>query len=278
MTKLESLNRYNWLWQIVLFLLLPLLSAHIMVVKGERYSLVEFLQMPEYYIALSASFIIAACLLLSVIGISRLLDKRLPWKEAQWTRLCWQVLLGVLGISILAYGLAAVYFRFRGISIEDTDYLSHDFLPVIEFIMLINFFYFARFAYLSFLIPLWRRVERSYDQTSVASRRHFRWKQKNLSANKVVLYNLEGQHVFSFTRKGDRNIEEGSLKRIQEGLDEKEYFRVNKRTIIHRSLVLFVDKVNGSRLLRLSLDHPELDTTLVSQARVKDFKVWFRER
>ncbi len=260
-----------------IFILLSLIVSHIMVVKGEPYSQWEMLKMGNYYIALGGSFLIAMTLLLFIRKINIILDERHPWEKGVWFRLKLQVIFGVALIWGLAYALAYGYFSIKGIDMWDTDYWHHDSLTIFEFIIIVNSGYFFRFAHV-FLSPSKSRRSKQQKVHEVQTLDTPLWRKRNLSPHKIVLYLFVDKHVFSVSREGEKIMLDQSLIKIFGNLDQEQFFRVNKQTIVHYSLILSVDKLSPpSRILMLTLDSAVCETTTVSQERLPTFKRWSRE-
>jgi DNA-binding LytR/AlgR family response regulator len=75
------------------------------------------------------------------------------------------------------------------------------------------------------------------------------------------------------SKDGKRHIVENTLEQIEEMLDPKIFFRLNRTFIVAFSSIRKLSKYFNSRLL-VELEPPEEEEVLVSRARAKDFMAW----
>jgi DNA-binding LytR/AlgR family response regulator len=89
------------------------------------------------------------------------------------------------------------------------------------------------------------------------------------------IHHFETQESISFlvTDKGNRYIIDYTLEQLETILNPKDFFRINRKIIIH---IQSVEKVNIYLNSRLAITAKQLegDTKVVSRERVNDFKKW----
>lgn len=89
------------------------------------------------------------------------------------------------------------------------------------------------------------------------------------------IHHFESQDSLSFlaTNTGNRYIVDYTLEQLEEILQPKDFFRINRKVIIH---IKSVEKVNTYFNGRLSIISKQLDDDkkIVSRERVNDFKQW----
>lgn len=256
------------------FIVLALVASHIMVAKGEPYTFYELLGFEGYYLSMGGCFLITMTTIAAIVGVNWLLDRRFaPGSGNMYMRFVLQVGFGVLFIVGLTYELVAVYFDLRETDISETDYNKNDLVAMLEFVVLINTHYFTRFYYRHSVSQTAKKPKPIDKSSELPASEASQWKRQHLSATKIVLYRLMDRHVFSFTREGKKGLlPMNTLKEVYETLDQ-DFFRINEQTVIHRSLILSVNR--QSSILILILDSTELPEAKVSRGKVSGFKQWY---
>lgn len=91
----------------------------------------------------------------------------------------------------------------------------------------------------------------------------------------VDIHHFETQESISFlvTTKGNRYPNDYTLDQLEALLDPKDFFRINRKVIIH---IQSIEKINTYFNSRLSIATKYLDSEakIVSRERVNDFKLW----
>jgi two-component system, LytTR family, response regulator len=92
----------------------------------------------------------------------------------------------------------------------------------------------------------------------------------------IAYFLSEGSYSFLVAKSGNRFIMDETLDNIQLELDPKYFFRINRNKIVG---VECIDKISTHFNNRLKLDLLPVETneTLVSRAKVKEFKDWLNQ-
>jgi DNA-binding LytR/AlgR family response regulator len=96
---------------------------------------------------------------------------------------------------------------------------------------------------------------------------------KSIDIKDAAYFKAEDNVVFLVSKDGKRHIVENTLEQIEEMLDPKIFFRLNRTFIVAFSSIRKLSKYFNSRLL-VELEPPEEEEVLVSRARAKDFMAW----
>ena len=255
-----------------------LAASHIIVIYGEPKSVFEIMLLPEYYIALLGSTLIAFVLFSIVRFITIKLDRTFSWKERTAERIGMQSFFGLIVPSFCAFFLASFYFYIRGGNILQTTYLQYDFQVVIMQLLLINIYYVAFYFY-----QQWSHVEKTITALSILEHKAHRPKDTftvSKGAGNILLHIDDIGYCY---RKQDTNYlrtvggEEFfinlSLDEVQQQLPEEKFFRANRQLLIHRQSIKGYGLLSFGKLeayLYQALD----EEVIISQKRAKDFKKW----
>ena len=89
-----------------------------------------------------------------------------------------------------------------------------------------------------------------------------------------VLYFISLQKVtYLIAADGKRYIIDYTLDKVEEMLDPKLFYRINRKMIIHDQAIEDIVSFSNSRL-KLFLSHSDNQDTIVARERVSDFKEW----
>lgn len=122
----------------VLKALLAMTAAHVIVVFGEEESFFDLMEQRLYIPAFIGSALIAFSMIECVFRVTAFLERKYEWETHSLIRSAWQLLLGVLGITLLSVVEAVIYFKLRGTHVLDTRYFALDFLPIALFVITLN--------------------------------------------------------------------------------------------------------------------------------------------
>ncbi len=260
-------------------LVASIVATHIIIVYGESRSTFEMLLMPAYYYAFIGSFIIALILFWAVREIVIRLDKNFDWLEMPVYRIGLQTFFGFIVPGLLAFLLAALYFRIRGHNILHTSYLRYDFQFILLQILLINFYYVTFYFY-----GRWRQAKSLIDKigksTPVADTAFAQTFQVIKGAKNVLLpideiaycYRKEESN-FLRTINGEDFFINQSLDEVQQQLPETRFFRINRQLIAHRQTCKSFDLLSYGKL-KVALQPAFNEEVIVSQKRALAFKTW----
>ena len=97
---------------------------------------------------------------------------------------------------------------------------------------------------------------------------------KSLTTDKIVLFYAEGRDVSVFTQKGRNYIVDYKLEELEQLLNPKGFFRINRSNIININSITDAIVFSSSRLKIIT--NPLFDNDLiVSREKVNEFKYWF---
>jgi len=265
-------------------LLTCIVATHIIIVYGESRSTFEMLLMPAYYYAFLGSFIIAFILFSAVRGIVIKLDENFDWLEMPVYRVGLQVFCGFIVPGLLAFLLAALYFRIRGYNILRTSYLRYDFQFILLQILLINgyyvaYYFFGRWQQAKTILETIGKSGIASNGTSINDTF-----QVSKGATNVLLHFDEIAYCY---RKNDTNFlrtMQGedffigqSLDEVQQQLPESKFFRINRQMIAHRQTCKSFDLLSYGKL-KAAIYPPFSEEVIVSQKRALAFKNWVQDK
>ena len=286
----EILSIYNYKKRVVyhdLFLriLACVIGSHIIVVYGESKSTFEILLTPAYYIAFSGSFIIAFILFSSLRRICIWLDKKHDWMENAIVRAALQLFFGLVIPGLLAFMLAALYFKIvADVNILKTSYLRYDFQFILLQILVINLYYVAYYFY-----SRWKHAEQvigtigvelgTQNQNSEKETFQVSKGAKNLilPVDEIAYCYREEDTNFLRTVAGEDFYLDESLDVVQQQLPNAKFFRANRQLILHRKACKGFDLLTYGKLK--ARVKPELPSDVViSQKRAVAFKNWIEAK
>ncbi|MDR2272027.1 MAG: LytTR family transcriptional regulator [Sphingobacterium sp.] len=294
---------------IFLRIIFSLFAAHFIVVYGDSADIGTIIRHFSYYNALISSFIIAFLVLYYLWMITRYLDKKLDWFSKTKERILAQVVLGILPPAAIAAGLAALYFRMYGYSIEETAYFSADFPVIMLFIFIANLYYFIYYMIFHFWpakvkqapVPRMHAVAPEstisddpgilevLEQPAPAIKE---WREIYIvnTATKSIpvrateisyFYRTNGCNFLRTFSGEDYAITEG-LKDIEAQFNPELFFRINRQVIVNFEACSYFANGDreGSIIVELSpplvvdKDAKNKAIATVSEDRVRSFKAW----
>jgi two-component system LytT family response regulator len=102
---------------------------------------------------------------------------------------------------------------------------------------------------------------------------HFRDRLMPLTVEEIAWFYTAEETSYAVTSDNKKYIVEGTLEQLQDQLDPKAFFRVNRQFIIHRRSIVEISLYfNGRLLVKTVPESP--DKMLISKARVPEFKAW----
>jgi len=97
---------------------------------------------------------------------------------------------------------------------------------------------------------------------------------RSISIDQIASFYAEGRNAFLYTREGGKFIVDYKLEELEELLDPKLFFRVNRTFIININEIKDVIVYSNSRLKILVNEKMDKEI-IVSREKVSDFKSWF---
>lgn len=102
---------------------------------------------------------------------------------------------------------------------------------------------------------------------------HFRDRLMPLTVEEIAWFYTAEETSYAVTSDNKKYIVEGTLEQLQDQLDPKAFFRVNRQFIIHRRSIVEISLYFNGRLLVKTIPESP-DKMLISKARVPEFKAW----
>jgi DNA-binding LytR/AlgR family response regulator len=96
---------------------------------------------------------------------------------------------------------------------------------------------------------------------------------KVIPVSEVVCFFSENKGTYLRTYGGRNYLLETKLEQLEEDLNPKNFFRINRKYIIHVSAIEDIIAYTNSRL-KIVLKNYNQDDVIVARERVKDFKLW----
>ena len=255
-----------------------LVAAHFITVFGEKESLFQILLYKYYYIALGCGAVIAFVLITVINVITRKLDKHWDWRTYPIQRTGLQLLLGLILPALVAFLLAFLYFRIFDINILQTVYLSLDYPLIVMMLFLFNLYYLAYYFYLRM-----RMAEHAIVSKAIANTQNEKEVFMVNAGLRTIPIPLET--ICYFFRKGENNfvrtsdredfLINQSLDAVEGLLNEKLFFRVNRKFIVNFNACKHFELATYGKLeLLVKPDFNE--PILISQKRAPTFKEWIQ--
>ncbi|TRW21087.1 LytTR family transcriptional regulator [Flavobacterium zepuense] len=284
-------------------LVLGAVAAHIIVMYNIDKGFFEALFTISYLRGFIGSWIIAMLLIQYVYYVTVRLDRKYDWHNNTLLRLLWQLLVAFGAPSILAFFLAAFFFWVFDRNIFQTSYLSQDYTLVVLMILVINIYYFGlnsfiRLKHVTAPRDNNRIKENSDDDLTIAYVTESPTKQVIVvdSHTKSIpvkletacyFFILEGgvfMRTFDMATLGESHQLNIPLKDLENMLDRKLFFRINRRMIVNynsckfyrsgknKTLELFPEPELYPADTKIPEEHQRLH--IVSEDRVTSFKTW----
>ncbi len=104
------------------------------------------------------------------------------------------------------------------------------------------------------------------------------YKLKSIISNDIAYFEGSGKHLFLYTRDGNSYIYNDTIKDIISKLDDKKFFKVNRKFIIHIDSIREIIK-HSSQKIEILLTPPPVSASpiLVSKSQINDLKSWLNQ-
>jgi len=253
-----------------------LVISEIIDAMGREDSFFQRLGSKYFYFDLLSGFFIALLLWeVTRFAIIRL-DRRYDWLEKPFQRIALQLVFCIAVPAALSFVFTATYMKLAyKQDIFQTSWLYSEFYTVILFIVFVNVIYFTWWLYL-------------------------KWKSQPTDEIKMVANNSNGHSILEVTRAGKKILLqhkevacaylsngycyirpfEGevfvtnySLDELARLLDEYNFFRVNRQTLISRKSCSAYKSIENGKI-ELEIVPPLKNPVIVSQKRASDFRKW----
>ena len=97
---------------------------------------------------------------------------------------------------------------------------------------------------------------------------------KSVTIDQIDLFYAEGRNAYIVTKEGRRLIIDYKLETLEEMIDPRQFFRVNRTFMIDINAIKDVLVYSNSRL-KITLNKDFDKEIIVSREKVRDFKKWF---
>jgi two-component system response regulator LytT len=115
------------------------------------------------------------------------------------------------------------------------------------------------------------------NQSSV--QRHFLvnhgYKLVSITDSDIIYFAASGKHLFIYVRSGNSYLYDSTLKDLIHKLDSNLFFKVNRKYIVHRSIIKEVIKHSNQKIeLIPNVSFVENDPIIISKKEINNFKNW----
>lgn len=283
-------------------ILISLAAATFIVLYGSGLSPFEALLMKDFYRSLIGSFIIALILVHGVHLATLIIDKTTNWQHNALRRVLMQTVFGFAVPCVLAYLLAALYFRIHGIEINtETKYLKYIYPLVVFMLCTLNIYYLIHsfmihggLTFQSLLVNLRQHQQENKNtgkQTGSDTEEKLDldtlWvssgaKQIQLDViNEVGFFYHSGKSNWAVTFDDARHIIPQSLTELEKQYCGTAFIRINQQVIINRKVISEYSNGSSHRTLSLTLKPEYVHLAknerflYVSRTNFLPFKSWF---
>lgn len=268
MVKKKLPVRYN---DQLLRILLCVIAAVLVALYGTGARYLDSLSQTPFFIKLLAAFLMACFFIEFVHQVTVQLDKVFDWMERPLIRLVLQFALGMLLPGIIDLLFLSIYRWYFGIHNTQTDAGTHGSFPVMALpVFLFNIYYLFYYHILR---------KREEKQSANRGRQNLLVQQGSKTIPvpvRDIRYIYHRDRInYLVTADQTRYFLQETLEELELKLPTEDFFRINRKMIIHHSSCLHFSS-NGHGKLLLDLDPRFPEEATVSQSRTAKFKEWIR--
>tara|TARA_R110002072_G_scaffold303139_1_gene495501 strand:+ start:16692 stop:17501 length:810 start_codon:yes stop_codon:yes gene_type:complete len=260
--------RYN---DNMLRILLCAIAAFLVAMYGSGARYLDSLSNASFYIKLIAAFLIAGFFIQFVHHVTVQLDKAYDWKEKPLLRLLLQFSLGVLLPGIFDLFFLYIYQWYFEINTAHKDPSAYSSFSVMTLpVFLFNVYYLFYYHIL--------RNKQEKEQIPATKEIHL--VQQGTKTIPILLTDIryiyhQNRMNYLVTSEESKHYLNETLDELESNLPHRDFFRVNRKMIIHyRACIHFQSNGHGKLLLRLSPAFQE--EVIVSQSKAPKFKEWIK--
>ena len=258
-----------------------LIASELIDALGRNGSILERINTRSFFVDLAAGFFISLLLWELIRYVIKKLDQRVDWFTKPVLRISLQLLFGVAIPAFLSFVFTMFFMQVAyQQDIYQTSWLHSEFFVVILIIVMINLVYFTWWLFLK------NKTETS-QQSSVGSLQSAIGSHKGsvpiqvtkgntnilLQPSEIAYMTLDGDYTFIFTTNSDHFVTTYTLDELSKKLDEMQFFRANRQTIIHRSACKSYKRMEHGKI-GLDLEPNPKTPVIISQKRASDFRKW----
>lgn len=101
---------------------------------------------------------------------------------------------------------------------------------------------------------------------------------KSVTADEIAYFMADGKYLMLYTTDGNNYIVDYTIAGIEERLDPKFFFRINRKFIINYTAIKDMIRYSGSRIkIILSPTPPDNIEAIVPTERIREFKEWLNK-
>ncbi len=283
--------------------------SHFIDMLGRDESFFYLLLQKFYYVDLFSGAAIAFILWTTLRGVTRYLDRRAPWETEPLRRALLQGTLGVFAPALLLHLLTYLQFTYLiGQRMEDTTWLTYE-LPVgVLILILLNAYYLAAYFFYRYhqlraqaagekaapgprhepvAAPL-RAPDASLPVLPVPAGEPGTEKPKRkvfilqkgarsipVRVEDIAYIHKAQEYNYLYTFGNEKYLLDESLDDAFAALEEKDFFRANRQTIISFRACQYYLALDYGKL-EVFLEPPAGEPVVISQKRGPAFKEWMQ--
>lgn len=227
-------------------ILISVVASIYITFHGREIRVLESLQKPLLYIAITVSFVITYIMVSIIDYTNRWLDKRYDWREETLKRSLAQLVMGISLPLMVDFVIISTYFYFLGTNVFDNGFLRHDFPVIVLFVVVVNMYYilvsiFAEKEYNSILDmqPKPTKNDSILDKNKVFLTIICpELKDSDISLTDDVFYFFRNdRHVFLVTTSGKEYPINCNLTSLTNQFPDSQFVRINRTVIINTKLI-----------------------------------------
>ena len=204
------------------------------------------------------------------------LDKKLPYAKNLTKRITVQIVLTNVfaqGFIILATEIINALYTDEPLP---SGFYTYNLFIFFIWILVINGIYVG-----IYLFDQWKNTlslrEKDKQLRSTGFEVHLGKKTATIPFDKIAAFYVDEGTTFLKTVEGRNYVLDGSLSSILKAIPEENFFRLNRKYIVHRSLIRAYERNVNGKLTALLEDFDNLpDQVTISRITAPAFKKWFR--
>ena len=260
-----------------------LIASELIDALGRNGSILERITTRSFFVDLAGGFFIALLLWELIRYVIKKLDQRVDWFAQPVLRISLQLLFGVAIPAFLSFVFTMFYMQLAyQQDIFQTSWLHSEFFVVILIIVMINLVYFTWWLFIK------SHSEQNEKSILLSTSQHptsnanfivtpIQVTKGNsnilLQPSEIAYVLLDGDYSFIFTSNNDHFVTTYTLDELFKKLDETQFFRANRQTIIHRSACKSYRRMENGKI-GLQLEPNPKTPVIISQKRASDFRKW----
>lgn len=240
-------------------------------------SIQEAFSDPWFFVEYTATYFIASLLVEWINFVTCRLDRAYDWEHKGGARLVLQLALGIIIPAVAELFFAALWFRMIGTDIRRTTFIHYAFPLIVLLITIFNLYYFTHYLYLK-----WQRKVAGQEDGEERNTRageipvYYGGNMQYLPVSDILYAYRDGKYNYVKTsRHGGTYVISLPLDKLEETMDSRLFFRLNRQIIAHRVCCQgHTPAEHGKIRVHLSPPPPLKQPVVVSQKRAPAFRDW----